>query len=61
MKVIRHAGVVSGMIILDDNLVTLLYMLPPITAFFVGYGLHTMNEVTIGSNESFVGVLDRPK
>ena len=67
MKVIRHAGVDSRMIILDDQArqqMTLHFQLSlqcnvsPIT----GFVRHTYCiEVTIGSEESFVGVLDRPK
>ena len=44
MKVIRHAGVDSRAIILDDQARQQMTL-----------------QVTIGSEESFVGVLDRPK
>ena len=65
MKVIRHAGVDSRMIILDNQAcqqMTLHFQLSlqctvsPIT----GFVRHTA-AYAIGSEESFVGVLDRPK
>ena len=75
MKVVRHAGVDSGMIILDDQArqqMTLHFQLSlqcnvsPITGFVRHTGCMPDEakrciEVTIGSEESFVGVLDRPK
>ena len=55
MKVIRHGGVDSRMIILDDQ------ARQQMTLHFQLSLLKRCIKVTIGSEESFVGVLDRPK
>ena len=75
MKVIRHAGVDSRMIILDDQArqqMTRHFLIVTSMQRFAHHGLHCMpDEARDGQNvalkwqlrsdESFVGVLDRPK